>query len=461
MAVDVGRLGAGLNDAPRDAPWNVYPCAGDDEWCAVTVRGDAQWQALCAVIGRDDLAADVTLSDRAGRLRDATRIDAALSAWLGERDPATAMTLLQDGGVPAGKVMRATELPAWSYFAERQFFRSESHPLIAAPFLTENAPARCALMPDPPRGPAPVMGEHTRTAVAEWLGLPEGEIDALAARGVLTTNGAGAQPPAAETAAAALIETRGHVMLITLNRPEVRNAVNLAMHLAVGRALDVADADPDIRVVVITGAGDKAFCAGADLVALARGDSVLPDDPAQRAWGFAGFVAHPIGKPVIAAVNGFALGGGTEIALAADLVVAADTATFGLPEVRRGIYAGAGGAFRIVQQIPRKLGLEIALTGEPLDAQRAHAIGLVNRVVPTERLLDEAFALAERIAANAPLSVQATKRIALGIDKDRVAADDEHWARTEREGARVLQSEDAREGPRAFAEKREPHWQAR
>ena len=258
-----------------------------------------------------------------------------------------------------------------------------------------------------------------------------------------------------------LVERRGHVLLITLNRPEARNAINRQTHIEVGTALETAEADADIRAVIITGAGDKAFCAGADLVALARGESVLPDDPAQRAWGFAGFVSHPIGKPVIAAVNGFALGGGTEIALAADLVVAADNAHFGLPEVKRGLCAAAGGAFRILQQLPRKLGLEIALTGDPISAQRALELGLINRVVPCDQLLPAAFELAERIAANAPLSVQATKRIALGIEAGRIDADDGHWARTQRENERLMASDDAREGPRAFAEKRAPVWRAR
>lgn len=263
------------------------------------------------------------------------------------------------------------------------------------------------------------------------------------------------------TTRSTLVEQHGHILVITLNRPEARNAVNRQTHLDVGGALERAQADPDIRVVIITGAGDKAFCAGADLVALARGEDLLPADPVQRAWGFAGFVSHPIGKPVIAAVNGFALGGGTEIALAADLVIAADTATFGLPEVKRGIYAGAGGAFRIIQQLPRKIGMEILLTGDPISAQRACAIGLVNQVVPPEQLMEAAFALAGRIAANAPLSVQASKCIALGIDAGHIAADDQHWDRTRREGDRVMASEDAREGPRAFAEKRVPVWKAR
>lgn len=258
-----------------------------------------------------------------------------------------------------------------------------------------------------------------------------------------------------------LVEKRGHIMIVTMNRPEARNAVNQQTHLGIGRALEDAEADPEIRVVILTGAGDKAFCAGADLVAVSRGENLIPDDPVQAAWGFAGFVAHPISKPIIAAVNGFALGGGTEISLAADLVVAADTAFFGLPEVKRGIYAGAGGVFRIVQQLPQKIGMEIVLTGDRINAQRAYELGLVNRVVPFENLMEAALELAGRIVVNAPLSVQASKRIALGIDDGHISADDEHWDRTRREGEFIMKTEDAREGPLAFAEKREPIWKAR
>lgn len=260
---------------------------------------------------------------------------------------------------------------------------------------------------------------------------------------------------------AVLVEKRGHVMVVTMNRPEARNAVNVHTHMGIGLALEDAEVDPEIRVIILTGAGDKAFCAGADLVAVSRGESLMPHDPKHAAWGFAGFVSHPVSKPVIAAVNGFALGGGTEISLAADLVVAADSAFFGLPEVKRGIFAGAGGAFRIVQQLPRKVGMEMLLTGDRITAQRAFELGLVNKVVPFEQLMEAAFELAERIVVNAPLSVQASKRIAMTIDAGHIAADDAHWARASREGAALMQSEDAKEGPLAFAQKREPVWKAR
>jgi crotonobetainyl-CoA hydratase len=245
-------------------------------------------------------------------------------------------------------------------------------------------------------------------------------------------------------------------MIITINRPEARNAVNEAVCLGVGDAMEEADRDVDVRVVVLTGAGDKAFCAGADLKAIMRGERIIPEGEQRRQWGLAGFVGHYIGKPTIAAVNGAAMGGGTEIALASDLVVAADTATFGLPEVRRGLVAGAGGAFRLATQVPHRIGLELLFTGEAIDATRALALGLVNRVVPATQVVEAAIELAERIAANAPLAVQATKRIALGYQGSDRPADAQLWELTAKEGAAVGGSADAKEGPRAFAEKREP-----
>lgn len=260
---------------------------------------------------------------------------------------------------------------------------------------------------------------------------------------------------------AVLVERRGHVMIVTLNRPEARNAINEAVWLGAGEALADAERDVEVRVVIITGAGDQSFCAGADLKALSRGERIAPADADKVAWGFAGIVSHAISKPLIAAVNGTALGGGTEIALACDLVVAAEGASFGLPEVKRGILAGAGGAFRLVQQLPKKLAMEMLLTGDPIDAARALEAGLVNAVVPRGELLDAALKLAERIAVNAPLSVQASKRIALGIVDGKIAGDDAAWAQTRKESGLVMRSEDAREGPRAFAEKRAPVWKGR
>jgi crotonobetainyl-CoA hydratase len=265
------------------------------------------------------------------------------------------------------------------------------------------------------------------------------------------TDGGNGQP-------GALVEHRGNVMVITINRPEARNAVNGAVSTAVGNALEEAQHDPDVRAVVITGAGDKSFCAGADLKAISRRENLYhPDHPE---WGFAGYVHHFIDKPTIAAVNGTAFGGGTELALASDLVVAHEVAQFGLPEVKRGLIAAAGGVFRIVHQLPRKVAMELLLTGEPITASDALDWGLINQVTDGS-VLDAALALAARVTVNAPLSVQASKRIAYGVDDGVITGDEPGWDRTVREMRALIRSEDAREGPLAFAEKREPVWKAR
>ncbi|OBI32727.1 enoyl-CoA hydratase [Mycobacterium sp. E2238] len=248
-------------------------------------------------------------------------------------------------------------------------------------------------------------------------------------------------------------------MVITINRPEARNAVNGAVSIGVGDALDAAQHDPDVRAVVITGAGDKSFCAGADLKAISRRENLY--HPEHGDWGFAGYVHHFIDKPTIAAVNGTALGGGTELALASDLVVADERAKFGLPEVKRGLIAAAGGVFRIVQQLPRKVGMELLLTGEPITASDAFEWGLINQVVEAGTVLEAALALAARVTVNAPLSVQASKRIAYGVDDGVVTDEEAGWQRTMKEMGTLLRSEDAKEGPLAFAEKREPVWKAR
>lgn len=257
----------------------------------------------------------------------------------------------------------------------------------------------------------------------------------------------------------ALVERRGNAMVITINRPEARNAVNGAVSIGVGDALEEAQHDAGVRAVVITGAGDKSFCAGADLKAIARRENLY--HPEHGEWGFAGYVHHFIDKPTIAAVNGTALGGGTELALASDLVVADPRATFGLPEVKRGLIAAAGGVFRIVDQLPRKVAMQLLLTGEPITAHDACRWGLINEVVTDGPVLDAALALAARVTANAPLSVQASKRIAYGVDDGVITGDEPGWDRTMREMRVLIRSEDAREGPLAFAEKREPVWKAR
>lgn len=262
-----------------------------------------------------------------------------------------------------------------------------------------------------------------------------------------------------ESAPAVLTERHDRVLLVTLNRPRARNAVNGELTAGLGGALEEAARDPEIRVVVLTGAGDQSFCAGADLKAIAAGEALNP--PGTEAWGFAGFVQHPISKPVIAAVNGTALGGGTELVLASDLAVAAETATFGLPEVRRGLIAGAGGLVRLPEQLPRKRAMQLILTGEALDAATAHDWGLVNEVVPAGRVVPRALELAATIAANAPLAVQASKRVAAGIVDGTIPDEEAAWRANDREIIEIIGSADAMEGAVAFAEKREPRWQAR
>ena len=274
------------------------------------------------------------------------------------------------------------------------------------------------------------------------------------------SDGPAPQGSSSYEAPGALTERRGNIFVITINRPDARNAVNSAVSIGVGDALQQAQDDPGIWAVVITGAGDKSFCAGADLKAISRRENIYhPDHPE---WGFAGYVQHFIDKPTIAAVNGTALGGGTELALASDLAVAVSSAKFGLPEVKRGLIAAAGGVFRIVDQLPRKIAMQLLFTGEPITADEALRWGLINQIVSEgEPVLDAAVALAERITANAPLAVQASKRVAVGADAGTITAETLHWERSDRETKAVFRSEDAVEGPLAFAQKRQPVWKAR
>ncbi|MEV5551894.1 crotonase/enoyl-CoA hydratase family protein [Streptomyces sp. NPDC052309] len=259
-------------------------------------------------------------------------------------------------------------------------------------------------------------------------------------------------------APAAVLERRGHTALITLNRPRALNAVNADLSAAVGAALEEFAADPDLRVAVLTGAG-RAFCAGMDLKAAAAGLPVMA--PGHEDWGFGGVVSHWVDKPLIAAVNGPALGGGAEIVLSCDLVVADENAVIGLPEVRRGLIPGAGGAFRLPRVVPRNVALEIMLSGEPVTAESAARWGLVNKVAPAGKSVEVALELADVIAAGAPLALGAVKRLVhaspgLGSDWKPAA-----WAENDREWASLSTSEDATEGPRAFVEKRPPRWTGR
>ncbi|OZC63777.1 enoyl-CoA hydratase [Rhodococcus sp. 06-462-5] len=255
-----------------------------------------------------------------------------------------------------------------------------------------------------------------------------------------------------------LTEVRGHTLVVTIDRPEAANSINADVHRGLGEAWELAQNTDDIRVVVLTGAGDKVFCAGADLKALGTAGpaGVTPPDTAH--WGFAGIVKHHITKPVICAVNGSALGGGTELALAGDLVVAADTSSFGLPEVKRGLIAGAGGVFRLTTALPRAVALELLLTGTAMSAQDALRWGLVNRVVPQPDVLSAALALADVIAANAPLAVQASKRVARGISDGAIETEARSWELSEQALDSLSRSADTIEGIMAFMQKRDPIW---
>lgn len=257
---------------------------------------------------------------------------------------------------------------------------------------------------------------------------------------------------------AALVTREGSVSIITLNRPEVLNAVNSALATIVGQALSAAGQDPDISVVVITGSG-RAFCAGADLKELAKGNSL--DVPGHPEWGFAGMVQQWISKPVIAAVNGLAVGGGAEILLSCDLAVADASVMIGLPETRRGLVATGGGVLRLHRQIPLKIALEMALTGEPISAEMAANWGLINHISAPGKTLEMALQIAQKIASNAPFAVQATKRLIHRGSLENDIWDSRYWTLNNAEHSKLLQSEEAREGALAFAEHRKPSWKKR
>ncbi len=246
-----------------------------------------------------------------------------------------------------------------------------------------------------------------------------------------------------------LVERHGAVQVITINRPEARNALNGTVATGIRDAADELDADTSLRVGVLTGAGGT-FSSGMDLKAFLKGET--PSFPGR---GLCGITQTPPRKPMIAAAEGWALAGGFELVLACDLVVAGASARFGVPEVKRALVAGAGGALLLAQRIPRALALEMLLTGEPVTAARAAEIGLVNRVIDDGQALQTALELAETIAANGPLALIATKEISVG-GGDWTAA--ERWDRMARLVQPVFTSEDAREGARAFAEKRAPVW---
>ncbi|WP_096283924.1 crotonase/enoyl-CoA hydratase family protein [Mycobacterium ahvazicum] len=245
-----------------------------------------------------------------------------------------------------------------------------------------------------------------------------------------------------------LTEQRGRILIITINRPKAKNAVNSAVANGLATAVDRLDAEPGLSVGILTGAGGS-FCAGMDLKAFARGELPIVEGRGM------GFTERPPVKPLIAAVEGYALAGGTELALATDLIVASKDAAFGIPEVKRGLVAGGGGLLRLPQRIPSAIAMELALTGENLSAERAAALGMVNVLAEPGKALDAAIDLAERIAANGPLAVAATKRIMV---ESRGWSPDTMFAEQNKLLAPVFSSNDAKEGAIAFAEKRAPQW---
>lgn len=251
---------------------------------------------------------------------------------------------------------------------------------------------------------------------------------------------------------AVLTERRGSALLITLNRPAVRNAVNAALAEGIARSLDALDADESLSVGVLTGAGGF-FCAGMDLGAFVRGESPYFGDR-----GFAGITQRASAKPLIAAIEGFAVAGGLEIALSCDLVVAARGAKMGIPEAKRSLVAAGGALLRLPRRMPYHVVMELALTGDPFPAERFHELGLVNRLVEPGGAVDEAMGLADALAKNGPLALAASKRI-LQEQFDWSSA--EMWARQGEIAGPVMASEDAREGASAFKEKRQPVWKGR
>jgi enoyl-CoA hydratase len=253
-------------------------------------------------------------------------------------------------------------------------------------------------------------------------------------------------------AAAVLTEARGRVLVITINRPDQRNAINAAVANGIAAALDQLDASGDLSLGVLTGAG-KGFSAGMDLKAFVAGESSWVGDR-----GFAGITQRSAVKPLIAAVEGFAMAGGLEVALACDLIVASRGTRLGIPEVKRSLVAAGGGLLRLPRVLPRNIAMELALTGDPISAERGYELGVVNRLAEPGGALEAALELADAIAANGPLALAASKRILVeSVDWP----DSEFFTRQGEIVGPVMASEDAREGATAFAEKRAPVWQGR
>ena len=251
---------------------------------------------------------------------------------------------------------------------------------------------------------------------------------------------------------AVLTEVDNGVLIVTINRPEAKNAVNADVAQGIAAAMDELDGNDELRVGILTGAGGT-FCAGMDLKAFLKGE-----DPAVKGRGFGGLVGAPPKKPLIGALEGYVLAGGLELSLACDISVCSETSKFGIPEVKRSLVAAAGGVVKLPRIIPRRIAMEMALTGDPIDAARAYELGLVNKVVPEGEVFAAAKQYAETIAENGPLAVMASKQCIVeseGWELDRLFKNQYKII------GPVFQSEDAKEGPRAFAEKRKPVWQGK
>lgn len=246
-----------------------------------------------------------------------------------------------------------------------------------------------------------------------------------------------------------LIDVEEGVMLVTINRPKAKNSVNLAVAKGIAQAMDELDRNPAIQAAVLTGA-EGGFCSGMDLKAFVSGEL-----PMIEGRGFAGLVEAPPSKPLIAAVEGFALAGGFELAISCDMIVSAENAAFGIPEVKRGLVAGAGGLLKLPRQIPRRIAMEMALTGDAIDARRAYELGLVNRIVEPGRALEAAQQLAHKIAANGPMAVLASKKI---MTESQEWSAQEMFSKQNDIALPVFSSQDAIEGATAFAQKRPPKW---
>ncbi|CAA0101463.1 Carnitinyl-CoA dehydratase [Halioglobus japonicus] len=249
-----------------------------------------------------------------------------------------------------------------------------------------------------------------------------------------------------------LVDVTDGIMTVTLNRPKAKNAANRAVAVGVAAAMDELDSNDSIHVAILTGAGGT-FCAGMDLKAFVSGEM-----PMVEGRGFAGLTEATPRKPLIGAIEGYALAGGLELAISCDLLVTADDAKFGIPEVKRGLAAAAGGLIRLPRQIPSRLAMELAITGDFISAQRAYEIGLVNHVVPSGTALEAAKALAAKIVANGPLAVAISKQV---IQESASWTEDEMWQKQQEIVMPVFGSEDAMEGSIAFAEKRAPNWKGK